>query len=520
MKVVVSLLIVVLFVEPTEGLFNDFFRKALCKLFPRIFKCPTPPFEYDDLFQFQFHERLFGPSKDEDGNFIYPTYILTNGWTDPKISTFPAETVDGQMFQLQIIEIVRSWDQIIKDILANETDVDQADFQKFQSAFVLAAIGVNNTFLGYVTEVNSTRGVATYVFPVDEAEFYGYTLERRQRQLQTENPVAGCPNFFAEVLSGYECSNPEEKVKVDNTCKVAAERTYTTAIAVANGEYDTAIAVAKGVFETAKAALLALKIRRYAIALAGCALLTAPLAIALCVARAIVVIEGPLIAAKLLAQKAFDLAVAKALSDLQGTANSACDIANAAALACIDCVPCDLEELGIECCVASDCGDPLTTDFTCETNKCIQNGNPRFTLTWYGDGTCAEFPFSNINPLISRLDLFSLVHQPHYVDDLDIHVITPGGFEIYFQRVFDSVSGGRLDQDDIPQTNGLYVENIFFPLDGSAPRGTYTYFVDNYNQIGEADSWTLQVYLGDTLQISNNGVVGESGVGTRFTFAF
>jgi uncharacterized protein YfaP (DUF2135 family) len=83
-------------------------------------------------------------------------------------------------------------------------------------------------------------------------------------------------------------------------------------------------------------------------------------------------------------------------------------------------------------------------------------------------------------------------------DDLDIHVLTPGGDHIYYGRKFDSVSKGRLDHDDIPRKEGLYVESVYFPLDRTAPLGTYTYYVRSWNQRGVApDDWKFEVYMGD-----------------------
>ena len=76
-------------------------------------------------------------------------------------------------------------------------------------------------------------------------------------------------------------------------------------------------------------------------------------------------------------------------------------------------------------------------------------------------------------------------------------MITPGGVEIWFQMDLDEESQGRLDHDDIPDYTARWVENIYFPMDGSAPKGTYQYFVNNYNQIDEVDRWTLSVYLGE-----------------------
>jgi hypothetical protein len=77
-----------------------------------------------------------------------------------------------------------------------------------------------------------------------------------------------------------------------------------------------------------------------------------------------------------------------------------------------------------------------------------------------------------------------------------------------------------LDHDDIPQEIGLYVENVFFPLDGSAPRGTYTYFVKNFNQVGPSDTWTFEVFLGDDLQATHTGVTADGENGPEFTFDF
>jgi uncharacterized protein YfaP (DUF2135 family) len=94
---------------------------------------------------------------------------------------------------------------------------------------------------------------------------------------------------------------------------------------------------------------------------------------------------------------------------------------------------------------------------------------------------------------------------------LDLHVITPNGFEVSFQDREDPISGGQLDQDDIPDEEGSYVENVFFPLVGSAPRGTYTYFVDNFDQVGSSpDTWTVQVFVGNMLVSTNSGATEQN----------
>lgn len=61
------------------------------------------------------------------------------------------------------------------------------------------------------------------------------------------------------------------------------------------------------------------------------------------------------------------------------------------------------------------------------------------------------------------------------IADLDLHVIDPEGFEIYYARR-SSPSGGQLDFDN---TFGFGPENIFWPAD-TAPLGTYQVFVNHY----------------------------------------
>ena len=85
-------------------------------------------------------------------------------------------------------------------------------------------------------------------------------------------------------------------------------------------------------------------------------------------------------------------------------------------------------------------------------------------------------------------------------DDLDLHVITPGGFVINYETPNDAVSGGTLDHDDIPIEIGDWVENIVFPMDGSAPPGTYLYYVVEYIRVGTEgpEGWVLSAWAGAT----------------------
>jgi uncharacterized protein YfaP (DUF2135 family) len=106
-------------------------------------------------------------------------------------------------------------------------------------------------------------------------------------------------------------------------------------------------------------------------------------------------------------------------------------------------------------------------------------------------------------------------------DDLDLHVLTPGGNHIWNGNTFDSVSNGRLDHDDVPQRAGLYVENVYFPLDGTALAGTYTYFVRNFRQRGVApDAWKIEVHMGDKLIVQNFGTTATQTNSDLFTFNY
>ncbi len=62
------------------------------------------------------------------------------------------------------------------------------------------------------------------------------------------------------------------------------------------------------------------------------------------------------------------------------------------------------------------------------------------------------------------------------VADIDLHVVDPDGFEIYFARR-TSPSGGQLDYDN---THAYGPENIFWPP-GGAPQGTYRVYVNHYS---------------------------------------
>jgi hypothetical protein len=130
-----------------------------------------------------------------------------------------------------------------------------------------------------------------------------------------------------------------------------------------------------------------------------------------------------------------------------------------------------------ECCMDDDCQD----GFACASRNCVMVGYPRFTLTWLGS------------------------------DDKDLIVTTPDGTDIFFDNVFDPVSGGRLEDDVVPDGFDFYAENIYFPVDGSAPAGVYEYLVKG----GGEEAWNVSVALNYTV------VDNVSGVGDQmFTYQF
>jgi len=75
-------------------------------------------------------------------------------------------------------------------------------------------------------------------------------------------------------------------------------------------------------------------------------------------------------------------------------------------------------------------------------------------------------------------------------DDLDLHMIEPGGYEIYFgNRSSRSPSGGRLDVDMNAgsRQSRTPVENIYYSSVSDMREGKYTLFVHNYRRRESVD---------------------------------
>lgn len=107
--------------------------------------------------------------------------------------------------------------------------------------------------------------------------------------------------------------------------------------------------------------------------------------------------------------------------------------------------------------------------------------------------------------------------------DLDLHVLTPDGSEIYFDN--PNADGGNLDVDCLcgECPNGPN-ENIYW-VEGSAPSGTYKYWVEYYGDCGgtgnAASEFTLRLVKGSTVLETYSGTLSAEGQSsTVYTFVY
>ena len=107
--------------------------------------------------------------------------------------------------------------------------------------------------------------------------------------------------------------------------------------------------------------------------------------------------------------------------------------------------------------------------------------------------------------------------------DVDLHVVAPGGEEIYYGRR-QSASGGQLDLDSNAgcSIDGVRNENITWPI-GRAPRGTYTVRVDYWSSCNVAQTnYSVLVNNGGSVQVVTgnfNGAGDRGGAGSGRTVA-
>jgi uncharacterized protein YfaP (DUF2135 family) len=111
---------------------------------------------------------------------------------------------------------------------------------------------------------------------------------------------------------------------------------------------------------------------------------------------------------------------------------------------------------------------------------------------------------------------FNLVFNNQQNVDLDLHVIDPKGEEIYYYHK-KGANGVTLDVDclcgDCP--NGPN-ENIFWPQGGSAPKGTYKFWVEYYETCRGASGtqnseYTIRVAINEKVKATYTGTM-TSGI--------
>lgn len=127
-------------------------------------------------------------------------------------------------------------------------------------------------------------------------------------------------------------------------------------------------------------------------------------------------------------------------------------------------------------------------------------------LAMGGDGGDPPTPNPSSGPLTFRLTWAS-------ADDLDLHVIDPTGFEIYFNAM-QSPSGGRLDAD-VVCTPGT--ETVSWGA--NAPRGTYVFWA-NYSSACTANrnaAFTITVSQGNSVVATRSGTFFEGSESQRFS---
>ena len=105
--------------------------------------------------------------------------------------------------------------------------------------------------------------------------------------------------------------------------------------------------------------------------------------------------------------------------------------------------------------------------------------------------------------------------------DLDLHVLTPDGTEIYYDN--PSGQGGTLDLDCLcgDCANGPN-ENIYW-VEGTAPKGTYKFWVEYYeacNGDNASSNFTLRRIENSSVKEEYTGTMSSEGKSTVYTFNY
>ncbi len=158
---------------------------------------------------------------------------------------------------------------------------------------------------------------------------------------------------------------------------------------------------------------------------------------------------------------------------------------NQVALACGNCDEPSCQSLLTDC--EGECINPedCANGETCVDGNCVGEGDLRFTMRWSAE------------------------------TDVDLHVMTPAGNEIYYSNT--TADGGTLDHDDTSGGPGS-VENVFF-VDPLA--GTYEFWALNYGGSSAPVPYTMEAATPNgTLLSEGETLPAESVDGTHYTISF
>jgi hypothetical protein len=110
-----------------------------------------------------------------------------------------------------------------------------------------------------------------------------------------------------------------------------------------------------------------------------------------------------------------------------------------------------------------------------------------------------------------------------YPDDLDLHVFppSPSNVDLFYGFLYDSVSKGRFQHDDIPDRNSTWQETVYFPLERTAPAGVYNFKVcNNHNDPDPPRPYSIYIYEGERRITSRSGTVANQLCTSNFTYTF
>jgi hypothetical protein len=77
-------------------------------------------------------------------------------------------------------------------------------------------------------------------------------------------------------------------------------------------------------------------------------------------------------------------------------------------------------------------------------------------------------------------------------DNKDLSVETPDGDRIDKENPTDPVTGGVLEEDVVPGSNGFHSENIYFPMDYEIVSGLYLIKLEGFS---DSEAWKIAVAL-------------------------